>query len=488
MYEDLHRRLNSLGGGISFQEDRNTGYGDFHYNRINSSKNCKVSPARVEFWILNKVGKPLRCDKKYSRLLENAYKAIFFWDTATWSTYLLSPQYHDCKNAEDASIVLRTKSDFFWESLCQHFAEVVFGKENWTTLPLYLQGPPDGNDDNEKNDDQGIPDAAEVIVRVTSLGGMDSLNPSQRYITYFAKRGQIQDPEVHLEVILPADMRVICQHCEHLDLRPIIAGDRSRSYTLYAHIPRGRRPKYQNTDFPDFNLIYIPLRHLVFQGHVHDPKGPGGGIEYPDLESLAHAFWVLINQLRSPESSQTIVAALDLFITESYYYSYIDEEKLLGATRNSCISATDCDYEAATSTTPTPLYSASIDDMDESKGHFTTCPHSGVDHGTGTQHDVSEVAAKETDPAAAAVNPLIVGGNIITSNATMGGLPHFCVENFGLSEFRKYILGSAAGIGRGLSPDFGSIEIIVDGQTVSIADERRSDLSSFRESIMAHYF
>lgn len=46
------------------------------------------------------------------------------------------------------------------------------------------------------------------------------------------------------------------------------------------------------------------------------------------------------------------------------------------------------------------------------------------------------------------------------------GLPHFCVETFGFVSFRNYILGSIAGVARGVKEDFSKIELIVDGTLV----------------------
>ena len=44
----------------------------------------------------------------------------------------------------------------------------------------------------------------------------------------------------------------------------------------------------------------------------------------------------------------------------------------------------------------------------------------------------------------------------------------------GLASYRSYILGEAAGVARGLSPDFGLVELTLDGEVVASFPEPTS--------------
>ena len=72
---------------------------------------------------------------------------------------------------------------------------------------------------------------------------------------------------------MPTGLKVASPLQEVLDMRPQIAGSYTdlKSIHILAHIPSTTIKRIKNTDYPDFNLLYIPLRHLIFQGEVEDP-------------------------------------------------------------------------------------------------------------------------------------------------------------------------------------------------------------------------
>lgn len=188
-----------------------------------------------------------------------------------------------------------------------------------------------------------------------------------------------------------------------MDMRPRIAGRRDRhdSYLIQGHVPATRR-RVENTDYPDFQLFAIPLRHLVFQGQVPDPKAVNeyDGLAYDSIEELLEAFKQLMNQLREPLHSEEVARRVVPFVSTKYYYSY---------------------YIPAETAKDTAMQLCSL------------------------TKDGQEDSAMITD-----------------AQVGTKGFPHFCVEVFDLTAFREYITGSTFGVGRGLAADYDSVTLIVD--------------------------
>jgi hypothetical protein len=314
------------------------------------SSNSRNSPVGIELWVYDGQGKALH--KVHGAYLTRVYKDIYGWDPVQWKTQL--------GNTEDASNILRIKSDLFWESLAQQVAERVFSEA--ITPAMYRFGPACMKAQSEDCEDNGLSKASRVVVRTYLDARRDPMNPVTRSITYNVHRGHIDNPELIFELQIPNGLNIAGPHQEHLDFRPKIAGkqDVIGDIRLWAHLPSGRRTRIKNTDYPDYNLLFVPLRHLVSQGEVSNPKQPSSGMDYPDRSALIQRIDGLISQLRTAEGGQSIAKQLIPFLTSKYYYM----------------------FEA--------------------------------------------------------------GGQ-------------------GIKSYRNYILGKEAGIGRGLNPDFGRIELMLDG-------------------------
>jgi hypothetical protein len=305
-------------------------------------------------WLFNEAGSPIHGD--HGEYLRRLYGEIYGWDPGAWQRTL--------GDRENAASVLQQKSDMFWESLSQHVAERVF--DDGVTPAVFRHGPQCIAPNVNECQDGGIAEAHQVVVRTFLEASRDPMNPVTRSITYIARRGSITDPELYFELHVPNGVRIAGPNEETLDFRPVIAGqtDAIREIQLWAHLPNGRKSRSTNPDYPDYNLIFVPLRHLILQGEVDDPQQPATGKTYPDASSLIGSTQALIHQLRSPEGGRVVADQLNAFLTPKYYYMFD------------------------------------------------------------------------------------AGGQ-------------------GITDYRNYILGDAAGIARGLDPDFGRIELMFDGIRVA---------------------
>ena len=330
---------------------------DYMYAR-SFSTNARNSPMGIEIWVFDEKGEALHSSEQ--EYLQRVYQEIYGWDPAAWTTQL--------EDSEQASDILRTKSDFFWESLAQQLAERVFGET--ITPAMYRFGPHCKQPTAERCQDTGLTEAHRVVVRTFLNARRDPVNPVTRSITYSAARDALTDPELIFELQVPNGLQVAGPSQETLDFRPLIGGrqDSVEDIRIWAHVPQGRRARTENFDYPDYNLVFVPLRHLVFQGEVDNPKQPASGLDYPDTDAMLLRVRELILQLRTPEGGRKVASSLTPFLSGKYYYMF------------------------------------------ESGGQ-------------------------------------------------------------GLTGYRDYILGDAAGIGHGLNPDFGRIEITLDGVRTASFEE-----------------
>ena len=214
---------------------------------------------------------------------------------------------------------------------------------------------------------------------------------------------------------------------EVLDMRPRVKENRNsnHNYTIRAHIPPVRK-RMRNTDYPDFCLFFIPCRHLVFQGHVVDPRcvSVGDGIYYGNLTGCLDRFQFVVEKLRFKPGSLEVVADIAEFITSKYYYAYDDYHYANHEQQYSVI-----DSSRSTST--------------DSSGSLMMEPPSFSPESSANPSDDYDFN--------------------VPIPLTARGLPHFCVEKFDLAKFREYILSDTYGVGRGLACDFDFVELCVDG-------------------------
>jgi len=322
---------------------------EFVYDR-SFSANARRSPVGIEVWVFGErvdfmssdLGDPIfdyavPLHGTHEAYLRAVYDDIYGWDSAAWEATL--------GDAEEAQAILRKKSDFFWESLAQQLAERVFDES--TTSPVYRFGPHclkvtdvDCEQDTDCGEglacgpdwtciaagckDAGLRDARRVVVRTTLDARRDPMNPVTRSITYIADWYGVEGSELFFELQVPNGLRVAGPHQELLDFRPRIDGrqDAVGDIGLWAHLPQGRQPRTRNVDYPDYNLLFVPLRHLVVQGEVEDPKVPATGADYPNTAALIARIDALVYQLRTPKGGRAVSDQLTPFLTAKYYYMF----------------------------------------------------------------------------------------------------------------------------------------------------------------------
>jgi hypothetical protein len=291
----------------------------FVYARV-GSQNSRLAPVDIEIAVRSK---RTMDPSTLSEKLMAIYRAVYGWSPEHWKKAL--------EERSDRDEVIRTKSNFFWESLSQHVAERVFAE--FITPPMYLYGPSCITETGELRCAlDGLSEIDEVRVKTTIDGRRDPLNPQTRSIVYVARRGQLRHPDVYLELHVPTGLKVAGPEQEHLDLRPTVGGSREtiRAMRVLAHLPANARSRTMNADYADYNLLFVPLRHLVFQGDVEDPKGPAVSLSYSDIEALRQRFDNVIRGLRTIETARVIAEELRPFITSTYYYMFDDGEGVDG--------------------------------------------------------------------------------------------------------------------------------------------------------------
>lgn len=311
------------------------------------------------------------------------------------------------------------------ESLAQHVSERVFNVH--VTPAVYLFGP--NHDDDEKTMNNMLHCDAHRLILITKIdGASDPLNPISRSITVISMANSMFFPEIFIEVSVPSNILLaVSPYQEVLDMRPRVKRNgngnlSNHNYTIRAHVPPVRK-RMKNTDYPDFCLFFIPCRHLVFQGHVADPKyfSVGDGIYYGNLSDCLDRFQFIVEKLRFKPGSVEIVTEIAEFITSKYYYAYEDS-----------------DYASHEQ-------------------------HSGIDSARSTSTDSSGSLMMEPPSFSSESSANPSDEYDCSLLLTERGLPHFCFEKFDLAKFREYILSDTYGVGRGLTSDFDFVELCVDG-------------------------
>ena len=285
------------------------------------SANARLSPVDIHIRVEDAAGHPIHESDHIQ--ISALYEQIYGWQPDAWRSSM--------SGRDGAEEAVRTKSNFFWETLAQHVAERIFEVE--ITPPLLVYGPQCVDADGLQHcSTEGIEEAHRVMVRTRIDGERDPLNPATRTILYVAERDRLHSPEIFLEIQIPSGLNVAGPAGENLDFRPSIGGrrDEIQQIRVLAHIPSGIRDRVRNTDYPDYSLLFVPLRHLVFQGAVDNPKGPDSTLEYPDVDSLRQRFDQVIADLRNAESAQAIVDELRPFLTTDYYYMFDQGEGVDG--------------------------------------------------------------------------------------------------------------------------------------------------------------
>jgi hypothetical protein len=406
----------SLGRSLSF--------GPIEYDRSFSSKNCRVSVATFQLWLFDAAGQSIHTSADARPELTRILNTILCWKASEWSVQLAS------SSSSDSAVTLRTKSDFFWESLSQHISERVFALHKTEHIFLFGPGPRAKRPEQGSGGDGGIANADRLVISTFVDGRRDPINPQSRRITFDVTRGTMFDPDITLEVY------PFMHGATTKPLIGVVAEDEAATPTptptptatatatattfsvsddliIRAHIPRGRRQllRIQNTDYCDFNLVFIPLRHLVFEeaiggdGEQAMVTGATRPRSYADMHAFHMAVTDVLARSRRAETSSSVCDALAPYLTEAYYGNYLQSQDAV-ADHDGDDKDDGCDNNADT-TLPGDSLSAELDEAGRGKGK---------------------------------------------------GLTHFEVAAFGLLAFREFMLGPY-GIGGGLAPDFGDVEL-----------------------------
>ena len=276
-----------------------------------SSDGSRHSPFDIEITLFNAAGDNITEAKR--EVLMKAYKDIYLWKYPEWDAALTALP------AADKSVILRGKANAFWETSAQQFAERVFGVGN--SRPAFKFGPACAFTVCAV-DKEVIPEAAAITVKTTVQGERDPLNPVTRSITFSAKKASLENPDVLVELILPAGISIASPQQEVLDFRPSVAGSRTayKEMKIVATINAASKKRVIGFDYPDFNLVFVPLRHMVFQGDVLNPKGPQSSLTYATEAALLEKFQSTVQQMYSPTGAVTLAESLKAFVNEKYYY------------------------------------------------------------------------------------------------------------------------------------------------------------------------
>jgi hypothetical protein len=278
-----------------------------------SEDGARHSPFDIEISLYDVTERDVTADHRAA--LQEAYATIYGWKYLEWKAALA-----DVAQGGD---LLNAKKDAFWETLAQHLAERVFGLG--TSELAFKFGPECAKPAAGCRADQAVIAGVErVQVKTRVDGRRDPLNPATRAIAFDVRKGRLEFPQVGLELVIPAGLKVASTYQEDLDFRPTVAGSRTAvgEYKVLAATTDVRRTV--GFDYPDYNLLFVPLRHLVFQGEVADPKGPEASLQYASLPALGDAFAGRCAALFEPATAAGVAGELEPFVTDKYYYMFGD--------------------------------------------------------------------------------------------------------------------------------------------------------------------
>lgn len=226
---------------------------------------ARSSPFNLEVMVWDKNNVSIQGRPSIQAVVTNAFRAIYLWNSTEWRAELAERWPTTEKEA-----ILNNKSNFFWEDLAQQLAQrVLYGGEeppastSPSTLsnaaPIDMFGPqcttPTGNLTCSIPAANG---AARIGIRTTVEASRDDLMPVTRQIYLFVTKAPFCAYDVTYAVGVSDGITVASPFHEHLDIRPHVGQLRlNTSLTVLADSPEGRQ------FYPDYNLLFIPLRHLV---------------------------------------------------------------------------------------------------------------------------------------------------------------------------------------------------------------------------------
>jgi hypothetical protein len=247
----------------------------------------------VEVWVLDKKSSAIQEIEAVKRKIITAYGDVYGWDAQKWETQLRDggvpePQLEG---------LLRQRSDLFGESLAQNLALQFFG-EAPTFSPAASSGAK-----------TAIPEAETVLVRTTVPGDRDLINSVTRRISIVFRRQSMSEPDLLLEVFIPQGLRLPTQPPTILDEIPTFKQGAERPIReLLVRFGAKRKKRTVNADYPDYNLVYIPLRHLVLDGRAPNEKQAEPRFE--NLDTFVNSARQLLTSMAAPPSSAQVAEKL----------------------------------------------------------------------------------------------------------------------------------------------------------------------------------
>jgi hypothetical protein len=279
----------------------------------------RVSPFDLDIEVQNSLGQSISSRPEVAEYLTRLFDQLWNWNATEWASALddLGPN-----TTIDAASTMSWKANAFWEATAQLAAERIFGPLTWQHEPVQLLGPSCVAADGEALPsclDAGLIDAAVLNVTTRIDGARDPLMPVTRTISLLARRAANEsqlDISVSYVVVVPAGLPVGSPHRELLEFRPRI-GDGDERVAAPVRI----LATSPGTAYPDYNRLFVPLRHLLLQGHVEHPKLPETGMRYTNVEELREAFAELLEDMRGPAAS-LVATRMKPFLCEKYYYMF----------------------------------------------------------------------------------------------------------------------------------------------------------------------
>ena len=250
------------------------------------------------------------------------------WDPKSWRQKLRD-QGLSSKEAREKAL---SKANLFWEFLGEHIAKRILGVVDNKTEPIFMYGPDcvdmkSGGALTCKLD--SVPNARRLVVTTAIDASRDDLNPATRTIVMHVKSSSAVPfvvTNVEYEIGIPTGVRIASQWKEVLDYRPTVKGTKLKKITVVAESPQNR-PFY-----PDYNLLFVPLRHLVFEGAVANPKVAGSSLSYNSLQELKDKANAVVDKLRKPDTAAQVADQLVPFVVGKYYYQFDDKLRIVNGT------------------------------------------------------------------------------------------------------------------------------------------------------------
>lgn len=255
-----------------------------------------------------------------ARVVDKAVSVVHFWDPKDWRSQFADGGF---SNATSQAI-LTNKSHFFWEQLAEQLAWLVLRPPGAAppASAVYLFGPEcvTGASGTLKPScaSQGAPNASRVTITTMVSGARDDLMPVSRIISLHVQRSPYQVYDVEYTVAVPGVTHVASPWRETLDMRPKVNGQSiTEAMKFHFRSPLGRR------FYPDYNLMFLPMRHLVLQGSILDPKVlPGSSMQYDSLEGLQAAASSVVKEMQHPSTAAKVAQRMAPYFNHRYYYMF----------------------------------------------------------------------------------------------------------------------------------------------------------------------